>query len=219
MIKSEVANKPKSFFDSIERILAADYVPTDDDITELPTKGASSVTETRVRWHTSRPDAYIDYNLLACRKSLSEMRKLEHMIHSMHLVIIVIDLASYDQIYIERGGHCQNKMVQNIALCEFIAKTVDTSMDIILLLNNGAKFKDKISRIPLTTAFPEYTGGDDTNLAIKHIVARLREIRIPYAEPLNIWWSMEHGTDVASNLLGLMNDLLVTNLLRKCGFM
>jgi hypothetical protein len=138
------------------------------------------------------------------------------MIRSMHSVIIVIDLASYDEIYIERGGDCQNKMLQNIALFEFIAKTVSIRRSIILLLNNRAEFKEKISRIPLTTAFPEYTGGDDANLALKYIVARLHEIRNSDADRLFLCTTKD-GTDVASNVLALMDDVTITNNLRACG--
>ena len=198
MIEFEVAYIQQSFFDSIERILAADYVPTEADIAELPTEGASTVTETKV----CSNEGY--YNLLSCHKSLSAMRKLEHMIHSMDLVMIIIDLASYDQVYIERGGDCQNKMLQNITLTEFIAKTVKVWTPVVLLLKNRAEFEDKLSKMPLTTAFPEYIGGANPELALEHIVGRLREIKKTGNCYLYIHLT-EESSDIASSVLTLVD--------------
>ena len=216
MIEFEVAYVQNSFFDCIERILAADYLPTEADIAELPTEGASIITETKVRSKANIVFHRYYYNLLACHKSLTELRKLEQMIRSMDSVIIVIDLASYDKIYIERGGDCQNKMLQNIALFDFIAKTISIRRSIILMLNNRAEFEDQILRIPLTTAFPEYTGGDDANLALTYIVGRLHKIRFSAADRLYIC-AIEDGTDVASKVLGWMDSDSILDDLRDCG--
>jgi hypothetical protein len=173
-------------------------------------EGASTVTETTVR----SIEAY--YNLLACHKSLSAMRKLEHMIHSMDLVMIIIDLASYDQVYIERGGDCQNKMLQNIALSEFIVKSVKVRTPVVLLLKNRAEFEDKISKMPLTTAFPEYIGGVDANLALEYLVERLRKIKNTHVRNLYIHL-MEDSSDIASSVLTLMNGVLLETDLRDSG--
>lgn len=51
-----------------------------------------------------------------------------------------------------------------------------TDTSIILLLNNVAKFKGKLSRSPLGTYFPGYSDGDDVNSAAKYIFWRFNQV-------------------------------------------
>ena len=196
MIGFRVAHIHQSFFDSIERILAADYVPTEDDIYELsptelcPIYGPSIIAE-RIIYPES--DRYGPYRLLECRKSLFglqrfDLQSLKWIFERGGSIAFTISLSSYVETYIEKGGDCQNKMLHNLALVELIAEFTNSksAQGVIILLNNRAKFEDLIPKIPLTTVFPEYMGESDVHLALQFIIGKIRKVLLPHHWLLDI---------------------------------
>ncbi|KAJ6471424.1 G-protein alpha subunit, partial [Mycena sanguinolenta] len=104
----------------------------------------------------------------------SERRKWIHCFESVTSIIFCTALSDYDQDLTEERG--QNRMQESITLFFSIIKSrwfLHTS--IILFLTEIDVFRTKISRIPLSAYFPEYTGGPNINNATRFILWRFMQ--------------------------------------------
>jgi hypothetical protein len=116
------------------------------------------------------------YHFTECNKPLRELQKLAYVFEDTSQIMFVIDLAAYDEVYTERGEIYHNKLLQNFACLKFMAKSpYFRGIAIFVLLDNRAKFEEKLLRIPLTRTFPDYKGGDDASSALAYLVSRIRQ--------------------------------------------
>jgi len=163
----QLNDSAKYFFDNLDRFMAADYQPTQDD-----------VLRARVRT-TGIEEAEFTFSDCAFRMvdvggQRSERRKWIHCFDSVTAVLFCASLNEYDQKL--REDESQNRMIESLLLFEEMSNIQwFRTVPFILFLNKKDLFEDKIKRVPLTTCFPNYTGGPNFEAASNFIIQRFLE--------------------------------------------
>ncbi|KAJ6245568.1 guanine nucleotide-binding protein g(o) subunit alpha [Anaeramoeba flamelloides] len=141
------------FFDKIDEIAKEDYQPTRDDILNcrIPTTGVKELS--------FNVKNYI-WNLVDVGGQRSERRKWIHHFEDVDILIFVIALDSYSQKLFEE--HSVNRMTECLSVFE---QTVNNEFfkkkRLVILLNKIDLFKEKLKKVKIKEAFPDYEGEND----------------------------------------------------------
>jgi guanine nucleotide-binding protein G(i) subunit alpha len=141
------------FFDELDRVGAAGYVPTDADIVRArtTTTGISEVT------FKSR---YFNIKMVDVGGQRSERdKKWVQCFENVTCVIFCVSLSEYDQVLLEDVA--TNRMLESFQLFEDVVNSQwFLNSSIVLFLNKTDLFCKKISTIPLSEYFEDFTGDD-----------------------------------------------------------
>ncbi|KAF3854470.1 hypothetical protein F7725_022525 [Dissostichus mawsoni] len=166
-----------SYLDSLDRIGAPDYQPTEQDILRTRVK-TTGIVETHFTFKN------LHFRLFDVGGQRSERKKWIHCFEDVTAIIFCVALSGYDQVLhedettVRTDGHVYifsftlslspcptdtpiNRMHESLKLFDSICNNKwfnETS--IILFLNKKDLFERKISKSPLSICFPEYTGPD-----------------------------------------------------------
>uniref|UniRef100_A0A2K5C1A6 G protein subunit alpha o1 n=1 Tax=Aotus nancymaae TaxID=37293 RepID=A0A2K5C1A6_AOTNA len=148
----QLNDSAKYYLDSLDRIGAADYQPTEQDILRTRVK-TTGIVETHFTFKN------LHFRLFDVGGQRSERKKWIHCFEDVTAIIFCVALSGYDQVLHE--DETTNRMHESLKLFDSICNNkwfTDTS--IILFLNKKDIFEEKIKKSPLTICFPEYTGRD-----------------------------------------------------------
>ncbi|CAB1323254.1 unnamed protein product [Coregonus sp. 'balchen'] len=173
------------YLDSLDRIGAPDYQPTEQDILRTRVK-TTGIVETHFVFKN------LHFRLFDVGGQRSERKKWIHCFEDVTAIIFCVALSGYDQVLHEdettllschlspsavlsnQSPNAKNppgstegpptKHVYSICNNKWFT---DTS--IILFLNKKDIFEQKIKKSPLSICFPEYTGTDTFMEAVHHI--------------------------------------------------
>lgn len=123
----------------------------------------------------------------------SERKKWIHCFENVTSIIFCVALSEYDQVLLEESNqvsmatmgcprtlrltHEKNRMMESLVLFDSVVNSrwfMRTS--IILFLNKVDLFRQKLPRSPLSTYFPDYSGGNDVNRAAKYLLWRFNQV-------------------------------------------
>ncbi|KAF7314520.1 G-protein alpha subunit [Mycena kentingensis (nom. inval.)] len=136
------------YFNSIDRMAAPEYLPTDQDILRSRVK-TTGITETTFK--------------------VGEL--MYKLFDNVTALVFLVSLSEYDQMLYE--DESVNRMQEALTLFDSICNSrwfVKTS--IILFLNKIDLFAEKLPRSPLGDYFPDYTGGDNYDAACDYLLHR-----------------------------------------------
>ncbi|XP_041505480.1 guanine nucleotide-binding protein G(o) subunit alpha isoform X3 [Microtus oregoni] len=145
----QLNDSAKYYLDSLDRIGAADYQPTEQDILRTRVK-TTGIVETHFTFKN------LHFRLFDVGGQRSERKKWIHCFEDVTAIIFCVALSGYDQVLHE--DETTNRMHESLKLFDSICNNkwfTDTS--IILFLNKKDIFEEKITKSPLTICFPEYT--------------------------------------------------------------
>jgi len=166
----------KYYFDDIDRIAAEGYVPTDEDI--LKSRAATTgIHETEF----DIEDAH--FKMIDVGGQRTERRKWVHCFDGVTAVLFCAAISEYDQLLFEDEETM--RMHESLVLFKEVCEStwfVDTA--IILFLNKDDIFREKITRVPLTKCFPEYTGPNEYQPASEYIRNKFAELVEPSSKRL-----------------------------------
>lgn len=143
----------KYFLDSLDRLVADKYSPTDQDIlyTRVMTTG---VTETEFM------DSGVCYRIYDVGGHRSARKKWAPYFDDTNAILFVVAISSYDQVLAEDGS--VNRILEALALFEGIVNhPLFSDTSVILFLNKIDLFKEKIKTHRIKDYFPEYQPPDD----------------------------------------------------------
>uniref|UniRef100_A0A3P9H9D2 Guanine nucleotide-binding protein G(o) subunit alpha n=2 Tax=Oryzias latipes TaxID=8090 RepID=A0A3P9H9D2_ORYLA len=149
------------YLDSLDRIGAGDYQPTEQDILRTRVK-TTGIVETHFTFKN------LHFRLFDVGGQRSERKKWIHCFEDVTAIIFCVALSGYDQVLHE--DETTNRMHESLMLFDSICNNkffIDTS--IILFLNKKDLFAEKIKKSPLTICFPEYTGANTYDDATAYI--------------------------------------------------
>lgn len=150
------------FLDDAERAYTKEYVPTTQDVLNCRIM-TTGINETQFQQNNQT------FHVVDVGGQRSERKKWIHQFDSVSSVIFVTSLADYDQSL--REDVDENRTKESIKLFKnTINSDVFFKIPIILFLNKVDLFQEKIKVSPLTTAFPDYQGGNDEQTALDYIV-------------------------------------------------
>uniref|UniRef100_A0A914W0R5 Uncharacterized protein n=1 Tax=Plectus sambesii TaxID=2011161 RepID=A0A914W0R5_9BILA len=148
----QLNDSAKYFLDSTARVHEPGYRPTDQDIlySRVATTG---VVEVKFKIKE------LDFRVFDVGGQRSERRKWIHCFDNVDAIIFITAISEYDQVLFE--DETTNRMIESMQLFSSICNSswfLATSM--ILFLNKKDLFAEKIQRVNITTAFPDYDDGD-----------------------------------------------------------
>jgi guanine nucleotide-binding protein G(i) subunit alpha len=154
IVSSIITDKTKltisSYFDSIDRIAAPDYIPNDQDVLRSRVK-TTGITE------TTFIIGDLTYRMFDVGGQRSERKKWIHCFENVTTILFLVAISEYDQLLFE--DETVNRMQEALTLFDSICNSrwfVKTS--IILFLNKIDRFKEKLPISPMRNYFPDYEG-------------------------------------------------------------
>ncbi|XP_051552139.1 guanine nucleotide-binding protein subunit alpha-14-like isoform X1 [Myxocyprinus asiaticus] len=160
----QISDSAKYYFDDIDRISAAFYLPSLQDIlrVRIPTTG---ITEYIFDLQT------VIFRMVDVGGQKSERRKWIHCFENVTSIIYLVALSEYDQVLYECEN--ENRMEESKALFRtIISYPWFQESSIILFLNKTDLLEEKISTSHLADYFPEYRGPkNDADAAMKFILS------------------------------------------------
>ncbi|XP_030366774.1 guanine nucleotide-binding protein G(o) subunit alpha isoform X5 [Strigops habroptila] len=197
------------YLDSLDRIGAADYQPTEQDILRTRVK-TTGIVETHFTFKN------LHFRLFDVGGQRSERKKWIHCFEDVTAIIFCVALSGYDQVLHE--DETTNRMHESLKLFDSICNNKwFTDISIILFLNKKDIFEEKIKKSPLTICFPEYTGPNTYEDAAAYIQAQFEsKNRSPNKE---IYCHMTCATDTNNIqvVFDAVTDIIIANNLRGCG--
>jgi guanine nucleotide-binding protein subunit alpha len=139
-----------SYFDSIDRISAEMYLPTDEDVLRSRVK-TTGITENT--FHIGD----LNYHLYDVGGQRSERKKWIHCFENVTSIVFMAAISEYDQVLVE--DETVNRLEEALTLFDSICNSrwfVETS--IILFLNKKDLFASKLLKSPIVESFPDYIG-------------------------------------------------------------
>ena len=199
------------FLDSLPRISAPDYVPSQQDVLRTRVK-TTGIIETKFRYKG------LLFKLFDVGGQKSERSKWIHCFNGVTAIIFCVALSEYDLNLYE--DETTNRMQESLTLFNSICNNkwfIDTN--IILFLNKKDLFSEKIRRSPLTIAFPEYKGAQTYEEASAYIRYKFESLNKQKASGKEIY---THFTCATSNqnmefVFDAVTDVIMRHNITKAG--
>jgi G-protein alpha subunit len=181
-----------SFFQDLDRLFAADYVPNNQDVLRSRLK-TTGITETI--FDLGR----LTYRMFDVGGQRSERKKWIHCFENVNCVLFLVAISGYDQCLVEEMDgvrlprkpqattkkkkskltlHTKNQMQEAFMLFESISNSRwFTKTSLILFLNKIDLFRAKLASSPITKYFPDYDGDPtDASEASRYFRDRFLEL-------------------------------------------
>jgi len=149
------------YLSAIDRIAAADYIPTEQDVLRSRAK-TTGIIETEFIVERTK------FRMVDVGGQRSERKKWMHCFQDVTAVIFCVALSEYDLKLYEDDQ--TNRMHESLKLFKEICNSrwfIETAM--ILFLNKRDLFEDKIKKVDLKVCFLEYMGGCNYDNAVTFI--------------------------------------------------
>jgi len=200
------------YFNSIDRMAAVGYMPTDQDILRSRVK-TTGITETTFKV------GELTYKLFDVGGQRSERKKWIHCFENVTALVFLVSLSEYDQMLYE--DESVNRMQEALTLFDSICNSrwfVKTS--IILFLNKIDLFAEKLPRSPLGDYFPDYTGGDNYDAACDYLLHRFVSLnQSALTKQIYAHYTCATDTQQIKFVLSAIQDILLQLHLRECGLL
>nr|XP_021513118.1 guanine nucleotide-binding protein G(o) subunit alpha [Meriones unguiculatus] len=205
----QLNDSAKYYLDSLDRIGAADYQPTEQDILRTRVK-TTGIVETHFTFKN------LHFRLFDVGGQRSERKKWIHCFEDVTAIIFCVALSGYDQVLHE--DETTNRMHESLKLFDSICNNkwfTDTS--IILFLNKKDIFEEKIKKSPLTICFPEYTGPSAFTEAVAHIQGQYESKNKSAHKEIYTHVTCATDTNNIQFVFDAVTDVIIAKNLRGCG--
>lgn len=156
------------FLSQIERLAAADYIPSEPDILHCRAR-TTGITETVFTLEGNT------FRLVDVGGQRSERKKWIHCFQDVLGLIFCVSLSEYDQKLYEDDS--VNRMHESIMLFDEICNCGwFSTTSIILFLNKADLFKAKIAHTDLRVCFPDYQHGCDYAKATQFLTEKFKSL-------------------------------------------
>ncbi|VDN58892.1 unnamed protein product [Dracunculus medinensis] len=208
----QLNDSAKYFLDSVMRIHEPGYRPTEQDIlySRVATTG---VVEVKFKIKE------LDFRVFDVGGQRSERRKWIHCFDNVESIIFITAVSEYDQVLFE--DETTNRMIESMQLFSSICNStwfLATAM--ILFLNKKDLFSEKIQRVNITTAFPDYEGGQNYDEAISYIKLKFSELnQNPDKKTIYMHETCATDTNQVQLVITSVIDTIIQKNLQKAGMM
>lgn len=197
------------YLNSLDRISAVGYVPTQQDVLRTRVK-TTGIVETEFG-HKN-----LHFRMFDVGGQRSERKKWIHCFEDVTLIIFTAAMSAYDLYLAEDDA--VNRLHESLRLFESICRNEwfrDTA--IILFLNKKDLFAEKIRKSPLQSCFPEYTGRNNFEEASAYIQQQF-EMR-NHAPDKDIFTHFTCATDTTNIqfVFDAVTDVIIRNNLKSVG--
>ncbi|KAJ7044239.1 guanine nucleotide binding protein, alpha subunit [Mycena alexandri] len=160
---------------AIPRIMAPRYTPTDIDILRCKFAPAPPIVEILFK-----PPPLNEYpmnaTLVSVRRDNGLQRKWLNLLDEAEAIIFLVDLSRYDQTEYcsetdEQLNCIRAAMREFESICSVPLMRFQSA---IVIFNKFDLFAEKLTRIPFTECFPEYTGANEATAAAEYCIQRFQ---------------------------------------------
>ncbi len=152
------------FMGNIARIMAHDYLPTEDDILQARARTSGVV---KIEFTLDN----IRCRMLDVGGQRNERKKWISHFDDVTAIMFLVSLSEYDKFLLE--DPTKNRMHDAIEVFRaIVASPYFEDTNIILFLNKKDLFEEKIKRVDLRVCFEDYTGEPDYGKAISFVEAK-----------------------------------------------
>jgi len=207
----QLNDSARYYFENVERIGQADYLPTDQDILRSRVK-TTGITETTFLIGD------LTYKLLDVGGQRSERKKWMHCFENVTAIVFLVAISEYDQVLIE--DETVNRMQEALTLFDSICNSrwfVKTS--IILFLNKTDLFREKLPKSPMNDYFPDYEGGDNYDAACDYLLQRFVALNQSDVKQIYTHFTCATDTTQIKFVMAAVNDIIIQANLRDCGLL
>jgi len=199
------------YFENIDRISAAEYVPTEQDVLRARAK-TTGITETEFAIDGNR------FRMCDVGGQRSERKKWIHCFQEVTAVLFCSSLSEYDQKLHEDDN--VNRVHESLKLFDEICNSrwfLNTS--IVLFLNKSDLFKEKIKRVDLKVCFSDYDGGLNYDVAVGYMKDKFLNLnRDPSSKQIYTHITCATDTDNVRFVFNSVKDIFLHQGLQKIGF-
>ncbi|GAA6064000.1 hypothetical protein JCM10212_000154 [Sporobolomyces blumeae] len=212
--KFQLNDSAQYFFDEMERIGRAGYLPTDDDILRTRVRSTGIVEEVfSVKGQKLR--------VFDVGGQRSERKKWIHCFEAVDILTFVVAISEYDQTLYE--DEQTNRLAEASMLFESLAgsRWFDRS-SFILLLNKVDLFELKLKspNSPLRRYFPDYAGPpEDVSAACAFMKAKFVALNTKKDRPLYCHVTCATDTGQVRVVIAAVMDTVLNRLLSEVGLM
>jgi len=197
------------YFENIDRIAQPNYKPSYEDILKSRrlTVGAEEI-EFQI-------DGYV-FHVIDVGGQKGEREKWIDYFQNNDAVIFFVALSEYDQKLAEDNS--TNRMTESLKLFSDVCNHQwFAEAAIILFLNKSDIFREKIQKVPLTVAFPEYKGKNEFEPASEYIRSKFID-RINNKKKLVYpFITCATNTENFKNVFNAVKDVIVQRQMSELG--
>jgi len=210
----QLNDSAKYYFDDIERIMQPNYIPNEKDVLRSRAK-TTGVIETEFEILGSK------FRLVDVGGQRSERKKWLHCFQDVTAIIFCVAISEYDLKLYEDDK--VNRMQESLELWkntvnnEWFSGAKGPSPSFILFFNKSDLFKEKIKKIDLKVAFPEYTGGCDFDNAFKFIQKKFLEVAENTKKHIYTHLTCATDTDNINVVFSAVQDIILRGTLEGVG--
>jgi len=208
--KFQLNDSAKYFLDKVSQVSQIDYIPTEQDLLHSRVR-TTGIIENDFIIEKNR------FKMIDVGGQRNERKKWIHCFEGVTAVLFVVDIAAYDKVLFE--DEKVNRLVEALNLFENICNSRwfrETS--IILFLNKSDIFKEKIKEVPLTTLFPDYTGGSVYEAATSYLEQEFVK-RNYFKKQVYCHVTCATNTENVSLVFNGVKDIVVREALIRAGLM
>uniref|UniRef100_H2YCI9 Uncharacterized protein n=1 Tax=Ciona savignyi TaxID=51511 RepID=H2YCI9_CIOSA len=198
------------YLDSLDRLVASDYIPTEQDVLRSRVK-TTGIVETQFE-HKD-----LHFKMFDVGGQRSERKKWIHCFEGVTAIIFCVALSAYDLVLAEDEE--MNRMHESMKLFDSICNNKwFTETSIILFLNKKDLFEVKILKSPLTICFPEYPGQNTYEEAAAYIQLQFEDLN-KRKDSKEIYTHFTCATDTTNIqfVFDAVTDVIIKNNLKDCG--
>ncbi|XP_039257490.1 guanine nucleotide-binding protein G(i) subunit alpha isoform X1 [Styela clava] len=198
------------YLDALERLVAQDYIPTEQDVLRSRVK-TTGIVETHFEFKD------LHFKMFDVGGQRSERKKWIHCFEGVTAIIFCVALSAYDLVLAEDEE--MNRMHESMKLFDSICNNKwFTETSIILFLNKKDLFESKISKSPLTICFPEYQGSNTYEEAAAYIQLKFEDLN-KRKDTKEIYTHFTCATDTNNIqfVFDAVTDVIIKNNLKDCG--
>jgi len=158
----------------------------------------------------------VDFRVFDVGGQRSERKKWIHCFEDVNAIIFIAAISEYDQVLFE--DETTNRMIESMRLFESICNSrwfINTSM--ILFLNKKDLFADKINRISIRVAFPEYKGPQTYDDSVRFIEDKFEGLNANPEKTIYMHQTCATDTNQVQMILDSVIDMIIQANLQGCG--
>jgi len=206
----QLADSTAYYLDKIAEMSVTDYIPTQQDVLRSRVRTTGIVEN----------DFEIDGNkfkMYDVGGQRNERKKWIHCFENVTALIFVAAISEYDQVLYESED--TNRMREALTLFDQIVNSrwfAKTS--VILFLNKRDLFQKKLeSGVPMTAAFPEYTGPLEYAACVAHIEKAFFDLN--RSKDKEIYCHVTTATDTGNigHVFGAVKDIVIQASIKQAG--
>jgi len=199
------------FFAKIDQVAKREYIPNNDDILR------ARVRTTGIVENNFSIDGN-NFQMFDVGGQRNERKKWIHCFESVTAVLFVAAISEYDQTCFE--DEATNRMTEALTLFDEITNSRwFEKTSIILFLNKRDLFAEKIKRVPLTAAFPDYKGRNEYDEAIKYITTEFETRSRNKAKTIYTHVTCATDTTNVHAVFNAVKDIIIRQSLNEAGLL